>query len=122
MIKPTSLLTKTVALVGNPNTGLVWSTAVDSPGFDMNEENEFLTRMPVVEAAHVDPVPTRSNLDVDIVPALTSGLGKLGYGREEAGQRIAEAIRTLMTRTLMTQSVEITEQRILQQALCPNGR
>ena len=101
-------------IVGNPHAGLSWSTAVDSLGFDMKEENEFLTRMPVIEAAPVSSAPAGN--DLDVVPALTRALVQLGYGREEAGRRIARA-----THALMAEGGEITEQGILQQALCPNG-
>ena len=45
------------------------------------------------------------------------GLAKLGYDKGEAEEMIAQAIRTLML-----EGIDITEQEILQQALCPHGR
>ena len=107
-------------VTGDPQGGLSWSTAadllgLDSLGLDTKKENEFLTRMPVIESTAVDSHPPRT--DNDVAPALVRGLVRLGYSKAEAQERIAGAIRTLMV-----EGIEITEREILQRALCPHGR
>ena len=73
--------------------------------------------MPVIQSPGVDSAPPRSDDDMGYMASvLARGLVKLGYDKGPAEEMVSQSIRALMI-----QGVEITEQEILQQALCPNG-
>ena len=105
-----------LAVTGNAVSGLEWTPRKPRPRVDISHEARKLDA--TIIQFHPSPDSTRvESTAYEGLDALVRGLTRLGYERAEAREKLEKAIAELIE-----EGAELVDERILQQALCPQAR